>query len=390
MNGCHLSFLPDEALDELNKSGALPCHVYHEAGIRAAVAEVRQAFAFAPDVMIRFPVRMNPEPAVLRILREEGCGVECQNIQELRLAEQLGFSDEQLIFAPMLPEPEGDRLTRKLHGVRIIDGPQALPYEVPPRVLLRWRLRRMCRACELTDVMLRFGMERDSILGIVERLAMWTTAKLGVTIQLPEPGASPESFQKYTKELCELADQIESKTGVVVSGIDLGGGFSVGYRDAVPPYTVQACADQVRSALADRLGRTTLSVCAGRYLLANNGVTVVRAAAVKQSDPPLIIMDLPGTHLMHMQMPGTCHEVVPKEGKTGWPTIYCVTGSSSGAYERVLRKQMMPEVHPGDVLTICSTGADGASFSSSYGGARTITSWLYDSGGRLIRLDGNA
>ena len=61
-------------LEALLKTAPTPLFVYDEKSLVRAVQALFAAFSWEPGFLPRFPVRMDPDPPVLRILRGAGCG----------------------------------------------------------------------------------------------------------------------------------------------------------------------------------------------------------------------------------------------------------------------------------------------------------------------------
>lgn len=86
-SACHRSRIP------------YPFHLYDERGIRANAQRLHEAFAWNKGFKEYFAVKANPNPVILSILKEEGCGVDCATSTELLLAEALGFRGEEIMFS---------------------------------------------------------------------------------------------------------------------------------------------------------------------------------------------------------------------------------------------------------------------------------------------------
>ena len=76
-----------------------PFHVYDEAGIRENARKVHKAFAWNPGFREYFAVKATPTPALLDILRQEGCGVDCSSYTELLLSQAVGFTGREIMFS---------------------------------------------------------------------------------------------------------------------------------------------------------------------------------------------------------------------------------------------------------------------------------------------------
>ena len=126
-------------LEALLKTAPTPLFVYDEKSLVRAVQALFAAFSWEPGFLPRFPVRMDPDPPVLRILRGAGCGALCRDGRELRLAAACGFAGPAVAYAPMRPDAAAEQLARELGAVFVLDGPQVLPAFAPEAAVLLLR-----------------------------------------------------------------------------------------------------------------------------------------------------------------------------------------------------------------------------------------------------------
>ena len=99
--------LSDSVFEQAAASFQTPFHLYDEAGIRANARALKAAFSWCADFQEYFAVKALPNPTVLRILQQEGCGVDCSSETELMLAEALGFRGRDIMFsANAMPDDE--------------------------------------------------------------------------------------------------------------------------------------------------------------------------------------------------------------------------------------------------------------------------------------------
>lgn len=92
-------FVTLEQLQGITQAYPTPFHLYDEKGIRENARRLKEAFAWNPGYREYFAVKATPTPAILKLLREEGCGVDCSSLTELMLAEKCGFSGREIMFS---------------------------------------------------------------------------------------------------------------------------------------------------------------------------------------------------------------------------------------------------------------------------------------------------
>ena len=85
----------------------------HSARVRA----LQKAFAWNGGYREYFAVKANPNPRIVQILREEGCGADCSSLTELMLAQALGFSGEEIMFSSNMTPANEFEYARSLNAI---------------------------------------------------------------------------------------------------------------------------------------------------------------------------------------------------------------------------------------------------------------------------------
>ena len=92
-------FVTKEQLDEIVKKYPTPFHLYDEKGIRETARGLYKAFSWNKGFKEYFAVKATPNPTILKILKEEGCGTDCSSKTELMMSERCGFSGDEIMFS---------------------------------------------------------------------------------------------------------------------------------------------------------------------------------------------------------------------------------------------------------------------------------------------------
>ena len=106
--------LTDEVFFRAAEQFPTPFHLYDEKGIRENARLLNKAFSWCPSFREYFAVKALPNPAILRILKEEGCGLDCSSATELTLAKACGFSGDEVILSANAMPPEEFAQAREL------------------------------------------------------------------------------------------------------------------------------------------------------------------------------------------------------------------------------------------------------------------------------------
>ena len=110
-------FVTKEQLQEIVKQFPTPFHLYDEKGIRANAQAVREAFAWNKGYREYFAVKAEPNPFIIQILKEYGCGCDCSSMTELMLSDALGIRGEQIMFSSNNTPAEEFQLADRLGAV---------------------------------------------------------------------------------------------------------------------------------------------------------------------------------------------------------------------------------------------------------------------------------
>ena len=105
--------IPDSVFSKAAQAFPTPFYLYDEAGIRQTLRSLKQAFAWNPGFKEYYAVKALPNPAILRIMLEEGCGLDCSSECELLLADRVGASGENIMFSANAMPPKELAMARE-------------------------------------------------------------------------------------------------------------------------------------------------------------------------------------------------------------------------------------------------------------------------------------
>lgn len=112
------------ALQELQKIIArfpTPFYIYDEKAIRENARKLFQAFAWNPRFREYYSVKTAPNPVLIELLKQEGCGADCASETELLLAEATGLSGEEIMFTSNNTSAEEYRQAHRLGAIINLD-----------------------------------------------------------------------------------------------------------------------------------------------------------------------------------------------------------------------------------------------------------------------------
>ena len=377
-----IPFLTLEKAKEIREQIPTPFHVYDEAGIRANVRALKAAFSWNPGFKEFFAVKVTPNPFLLKILHEEGCGCDCATYTELLLSEAVGITGHDVVFSSNVT-PELDMRKARDMGVYInLDDATYVDFlasmgPVPETVCLRYNPGGSFSLGNTIMDMPRdakYGMTEDQMAGAITRLMKLGTKHFGVHAFLASNTTTNEYYPALAGQLFRLAVRLRNATGAHISFIDLSGGIGVDYRPEQPRCDIGVIGEGVRVKYEEILtpndmGDIAIFTELGRFMLAPYGHLISTVIHEKHIYREYVGLDACAANLMRPAMYGAYHHitVLGKEDAI-LDHVYDVTGGLCENNDKFAIERSLPEIQIGDIVAIHDTGAHGFSMGYNYNG----------------------
>ena len=377
-----IPFLTLEKAKENREQVPTPFHVYDEAGIRANVRALKAAFSWNPGFKEFFAVKATPNPFLLKILHEEGCGCDCATYTELLLSEAVGITGHDVVFSSNVT-PELDMRKARDMGVYInLDDATYVDFlasmgPVPETVCLRYNPGGSFSLGNTIMDMPRdakYGMTEDQMAGAITRLMKLGTKHFGVHAFLASNTTTNEYYPALAGQLFRLAVRLRNATGAHISFIDLSGGIGVDYRPEQPRCDIGIIGEGVRVKYEEILtpndmGDVAIFTELGRFMLAPYGHLISTVIHEKHIYREYVGLDACAANLMRPAMYGAYHHitVLGKEDAI-LDHVYDVTGGLCENNDKFAIERSLPEIQIGDIVAIHDTGAHGFSMGYNYNG----------------------
>ena len=114
-------FVTKEQPEEIAKTYPTPFYLYDEKGIRENSLKLKEAFSWNKGFREYFAVKATPNPFILKILQELGCGTDCSSKTELLMSDACGFSGHDIMFSSNDTPPEEFKLAYDLGAIINLD-----------------------------------------------------------------------------------------------------------------------------------------------------------------------------------------------------------------------------------------------------------------------------
>lgn len=381
-------FVTKQQLEAIAAQYPTPFHLYDEKGIRENARRLKAAFAWNPGYREYFAVKATPTPAILKVLREEGCGCDCSSTAELLMSERIGTVGENIMFSSNNTTDEEFRLAARLGAIINLDDltlverlEQAVD-RLPKKLCCRYNpggVFALGDGVEGFQVMdnpgdAKYGMTREQLSEAFTRLAAKGVEEFGIHAFLASNTVFNGYYPALARILFQLAVELKEETGVHITFINLSGGIGVPYKPDQPANDIAVIGEGVRQAYEEVLvpaGMGDVSLCTelGRFMLAPYGHLVTRATHEKHIYKEYIGVDACACNLMRPAMYGAYHHITVM-GKENAPCDhkYDVVGSLCENNDKFAVDRMLPKIDRGDLLVIHDTGAHGFSMGYNYNG----------------------
>ena len=394
-------FITLDKAKEIIQQVTTPFHLYDEAGIRRNARALKAAFSWNKGFKEYFAVKATPNPYILKVLHEEGCGCDCATYSELLLAEAVGITGHEVMFSSNVTPEKDMRKAREMGAYINLDDATYVDFleklgPVPETVCLRYNPGGSFSLGNTIMDMPRdakYGMTEDQMAGAINRLMKLGTKHFGIHAFLASNTTTNEYYPALAGQLFRLAVRLRNATGADFRFINLSGGIGVDYRPEQPACDIGVIGAGVRARFEEILtpagmGDVAIFTELGRFMLAPYGHLVSTVLHQKHIYREYIGLDACAADLMRPAMYGAYHHitVLGKEDAI-LDHVYDVTGGLCENNDKFAIERSLPAISRGDIVVIHDTGAHGFSMGYNYNGKlRSAEVLLHEDGTfQLIR-----
>ncbi len=375
-------FLTLEKAKEITAQIPTPFHLYDEAGIRANARALKEAFSWNKGFKEYFAVKATPNPYIIKLLHEEGCGCDCATYTELVLAEAVGVTGQDVMFSSNVTPVKDMRKARDMGAYINLDDATYVDFlasfgPVPETVCLRYNPGGSFSLGNTIMDMPRdakYGMTEDQMAGAMNRLMKLGTKHFGIHAFLASNTTTNEYYPELAAQLFRLAVRLRNATGAHISFINLSGGIGVDYRPEQPKCDIRTIGEGVRQRYEQILrpqGMDDIAIFTelGRFMLAPYGHLIATVLHQKHIYREYVGLDACAADLMRPAMYGAYHHitVLGKEDAI-LDHVYDVTGGLCENNDKFAIERSLPQIDLGDIVAIHDTGAHGHSMGYNYNG----------------------
>ncbi|MEE3332741.1 MAG: diaminopimelate decarboxylase [Ruminococcus sp.] len=380
-------FLSLEQAKKIIKEIPTPFHIYDEKGIRENARALNKAFSWNKGFKEYFAVKATPNPYLMKILQEEGCGMDCSSYTELMLCEACDILGSNIMFSSNVTPVEDMKKAYDLGAYINLDDYTHVEFikkvcGVPKTIFCRYNpggVFELGGSEDKVQVMdtpgdSKYGMTEEQMENAFIELKEAGAEEFGIHAFLASNTVSNEYYPELASILFKLAVRLHKKTGVHIKYINLSGGVGVDYKPEEPKSDIAYIGEGVRKKFEEILvpegmGDISIFTELGRYMLAPYGSLIATAIHEKHIYKDYIGLDACAANLMRPAMYGSYHHisVLGKEDKP-CDHKYDVTGGLCENNDKFAIDRMLPKIDIGDIIYIHDAGAHGFSMGYNYNG----------------------
>jgi len=376
-------FATQEKLQEIIKEYPTPFHLYDEKGIRENAKAVQEAFAWNAGFREYFAVKATPNPFLIQILKEYGCGVDCSSMTELMLSEAIGFSGHDIMFSSNDTPAEEFAFADQLGAVINLDDFTHIDFleqtigKLPETISCRYNpggVFKISNAIMDNPQDAKYGFTKQQLIEGFKILKQKGVKNFGVHAFLASNTVTNDYYPILAKTLFETVVELKRETGCDIRFINLSGGVGIPYSPDQTPNDIRVIGEGVRKVYEETLvpagmGDVAIYTEMGRFMMGPYGCLVTKAIHEKHTYKEYIGVDACAVNLMRPAMYGAYHHItVMGKDNSVCNHKYDITGSLCENNDKFAVDRMLPKIEIGDLLVIHDTGAHGFAMGYNYNG----------------------
>lgn len=376
-------FVTKDQIEEIVKEYPTPFHIYDERGIRENAKALREAFSWNKGYKEFFAVKATPNPFLINILREYGCGCDCSSMTELMLSHGIGVKGEDIMFSSNdTPADEfvyADKIgaTINLDDFTHIEFLEKTLGKLPETLSCRYNpggVFTISNGIMDNPGDAKYGFTTEQLFEGFQLMKEKGVKNFGIHAFLASNTVTNEYYPVLARILFELAVKLKEETGAHIAFINLSGGIGIPYRPDQKPNDIRVIGEGVRKVYEEVLtpagmGDVAIYTELGRFMLGPYGHLITKVIHEKHTHKEYLGVDACAVNLMRPAMYGAYHHITIL-GKEEEPSDhkYDVTGSLCENNDKFAIDRMLPKAEIGDYMAIHDTGAHGYAMGYNYNG----------------------
>ena len=377
------AFVTKDMVEDIVKKYPTPFHIYDEKGIRENAKALKEAFSWNKGYKEFFAVKATPNPFLINILHEYGCGTDCSSYTELMLSDAMGLKGDDIMFSSNDTPAEEFVYAAKLGATINLDDFTHIDFlektigYIPETISCRYNpggYFEIANSIMDNPGDAKYGFTKEQLFEGFKVLKEKGAKNFGIHAFLASNTVTNDYYPELARQLFELAVKLEKETGADIKFINLSGGIGIPYRPDQEPNDIKVIGEGVHKAFDEILvhagmGDVAIYTELGRFMMGPYGHLVTKVLHEKHTHKEYIGVDACAANLMRPAMYGAYHHITVL-GKENAPLdhTYDVTGSLCENNDKFAIDRQLPKIDIGDYIVIHDTGAHGFAMGYNYNG----------------------
>lgn len=389
-----------QQIEKIIEQYPTPFHIYDEKGIREYARKFIKAFSWNPGFKEFYAIKSAPNPYLMKIMRQEGFGIDCSSIAELVLAEKLGMKGDEIMFTSNDTPAYEYKKAVDLGAIINLDDISHIEYlekhvGLPNLVCFRYNPGALKEGNTIIGhpEEAKYGFTREQLFEGYQMLKEKGVTRFGLHTMVASNELDAAYFVETAQILFDLIVEIKEKVGIDIEFANLGGGIGIPYRPTDQPVDLDFMSQGIQKLYKEKIeanGLNPLKIYfeSGRAMTGPFGFLVSQVLHIKKTYKQYAGLDSCMANLMRPALYGSYHHITVL-GKEYEPQteVYDVTGSLCENNDKFAINRKLPKVESGDIVVIHDTGAHGHAMGFNYNGKLRSAELLLRENGevKLIR-----
>ncbi|QIA06879.1 diaminopimelate decarboxylase [Draconibacterium halophilum] len=388
-----------EQLDSIIENHPTPFHIYDEKAIRENARYFKNAFSWNEGFKEYYAIKAAPNPYLMKILKEEGFGIDCSSVAELELAKRVGMSGDEIMLTSNDTPAYEFQLAKDLGAIINLDDISHIDFVeknvgLPDTICMRYNPGSLKEGNLIIGhpEEAKYGFTHDQMIEGYRILKEKGVKHFGIHTMVASNELDSSYFVETAELLFKLIVEVYEKTGVKIEFVNMGGGIGIPYKPGEKPVDLEFVSAGVKKHYDDILIKAGLAPLklffeSGRAITGPYGYLVTKVRHIKKTYKTYAGLDACMTNLMRPALYGAYHHITVMGKENDEATIkYDVTGSLCENNDKFAIDRMLPEIEPDDILVIHDTGAHGHSMGFNYNGKLKSAELLLRENGNVAEI----
>ena len=388
-----------EQLTSIAEQFPTPFHIYDEKAIRENAKAFVKAFSWNEGFKEYYAIKSAPNPYLMKLLREEGFGIDCSSIAELELAKRIGMHGDEIMLTSNDTPAYEFQLAKDLDAIINLDDISHIDFleknvGLPETICMRYNPGSLKEGNLIIGhpEEAKYGFTHDQMIEGYRILKEKGVKRFGIHTMVASNELDPDYFVETAELLFKLIAEVYEKTGVKIEFANLGGGVGIPYKPedkAVDLEYVSAGIKKLYETMIVEKGLAPLKIFfeLGRAITGPYGYLVTKVRHIKETYKSFAGLDACMANLMRPALYGAYHHIsVP--GKENEPAefTYDVTGSLCENNDKFAIDRKLPKLESDDFVVIHDAGAHGHSMGFNYNGKLRSAELLLRENGEVVEI----